>query len=102
MIVFFHKLVKMSNDPNDISESNDYINWLEKSTNDEYLNYYEYSDFKTIQLIGGGNFGKVFRSNYKNSDSIFALKTFDNCKLTLKEIVNEVCQFIKLSSFFFL
>ncbi|CAB4397237.1 unnamed protein product [Rhizophagus irregularis] len=77
----------MSNDP---SESNDYINWLEKSTIDEYLNYYEYSDFKNTQLIGGGNFGKVFRSNYKNSDTIFALKTFDNCKLTLKEIVNEI------------
>jgi hypothetical protein len=89
----------MSNDP---SESNDYISWLEKSTIDEYLNYYEYSDFKNTQLIGGGNFGKVFRSNYKNSDTIFALKTFDNCKLTLKEIVNEVCLIYQpFPSFFF-
>ncbi len=64
-----------------------YTEWLEKSiTND----HYEYSDFKNIQPIGSGNFGKVFYANWKDTDTILALKSFDDYKLTLKEVVNEV------------
>ena len=44
-------------------ESNDDIVWLEKSIADEYFNYYEYSDFRNIQPIGKGRYGKVFRVN---------------------------------------
>ncbi|CAG8626306.1 11415_t:CDS:2 [Funneliformis caledonium] len=76
----------MSNDI-DIHE---YLNWLEKSIVDEYFNYYEYSDFNNIQPIGSGNFGRVSRAKWKDSDAIFALKSFVNLKLTLKEIVNEI------------
>ncbi|GBC04648.1 hypothetical protein RclHR1_00580013 [Rhizophagus clarus] len=71
-------------------ESNNYINWIENSISDEYLNYYEYSDLENIQSVGGGNFGKVFRANWKNTDTVLALKSFNNNKLTLKEIVNEI------------
>ncbi len=74
----------------DIKESNDYIDWLEKSITDEYFNYYEYSNFKNIQLIGNGNFGKVSRANWKDTDAILALKSFDVYKLTLKDVINEV------------
>jgi hypothetical protein len=72
------------------SDSNNYIDWIEKSITNEYLNHYEYSEFKNIQPIGGGNFGKVFRANWKNTDTVLVLKLLDNNKLTLKEIVNEV------------
>jgi hypothetical protein len=73
-----------------MSNNNNYTVWLEKSITNEYLKYYEYSEFKNIQPIGGGNFGNVFRANWKNTDTVLALKSFDNNKLTLKEIVNEV------------
>ncbi|PKK71742.1 hypothetical protein RhiirC2_778039 [Rhizophagus irregularis] len=49
------------NDPVDLKK---YINWLEKSIDDEYLDYYKYSEFKNIQQLG--------------------------LELTLKEFVNEL------------
>ena len=67
-----------------------YIEWLEKSIADEYFNYYEYSNFINIQPIGNGAFGKVSRANWKGTDAILALKSFNDYKLTLKEVVNEV------------
>ncbi len=72
-----------------IKESDIYIDWLEKSIASEYFKFYEYTDFKNIQPIGNGAFGKVFRANWKDTGTIFALKSFDNCNSTLKEIVEE-------------
>ena len=66
----------------------DYNDWLEKSI--DYFNFYEYSDFKNVQPIGRGAFGDVVRANWKNVDTIFALKSFNNDGSTLKEIVKEV------------
>ena len=77
----------MSNET-DLEKSN--IQWLEQSITNEYINHYEYSNFKNIQLIGNGAFGKVSRANWKDTDTIFALKSFDNHNLTLKVVVNEV------------
>ncbi|RGB35179.1 kinase-like domain-containing protein, partial [Rhizophagus diaphanus] len=74
----------------DLKESNIYIDWLEKSINDEYINYYNYLEFKNLNPLGSGSYGRVFRANWKNTDGIFALKTFNNDKITLKEIVNEI------------
>ena len=66
------------------------INWLEKSIASDYLNYYEYSNFKNIQPIGCGAFGRVCRANWKDTDNIFSLKSFHYCESTLKEVVKEV------------
>ena len=74
-----------------MSNESDLEDWLENSITNEYFNYYKYSDLKdTIQLIGEGNFGKVFRANWKNSDRFFALKAFNEDKITIKEFVKEV------------
>ena len=81
-------VTKMS-DITDIKESRLYIDWLEKSIIDKYINYYEYSDFKNLQSIGEGGIGNVMRANWK-SNHFFALKSFKNDKATLKEVVNEV------------
>ncbi|RIA83962.1 kinase-like domain-containing protein [Glomus cerebriforme] len=70
--------------------SNDHIDWLEKSIANEYLNYYKYSDFKNVEQIGSGSYGSVVRANWKNIDGFFALKTFNNDRATLKEVVNEI------------
>jgi len=78
------------------TDLNFYIDWLENSIADEYFTYYEYSDFKNLQPIGNGSFGKVTRANWKNADRFFALKSFNNNnfnnnkKVTLNEVVNEV------------
>ncbi|CAI2182714.1 7009_t:CDS:2 [Funneliformis geosporum] len=67
-----------------------YNNWLEKSISEENIIHYEYSDFNNLQPIGSGSFGNVLRTNWKSSDRFFALKTFKNDKITLKEVVNEI------------
>ncbi|GES98931.1 kinase-like domain-containing protein [Rhizophagus clarus] len=41
-------------------------------------------------LIGSGSYGRVVRVNWKNAGIFFALKTFNDDKLTLKEVVNEI------------
>ncbi|RGB24701.1 kinase-like domain-containing protein [Rhizophagus diaphanus] len=66
--------------------------WLEKLIIDEYINYYDYSNFKNIQPIGSGAYGNVNRANWKSTDHFFALKSFsnNNNKQTLEEIVNEL------------
>ena len=73
----------------DIRRASFYIDWLEKSITNEYYNYYEYSEFKNFEQVGEGSFGSVMRANWK-SDHVFALKSFKNDKVTLKEVVNEV------------
>lgn len=70
------------------NNSNKYVIELEDSITNGYLDYYEYSEFKNIQQIAIGGFGYVCRANWKNT--IFVLKSFNNEKSTLKEVVNEV------------
>ena len=73
----------MSNEPQE------YIDWLEKSIKEEHITYYEYSDFENLQQIGSGSYGNVDRANWKNN-RLYALKSFNNNKITLREVVNEV------------
>jgi hypothetical protein len=43
------------------------VSWIEEVIEKEHLNYYEYNQFSNIQEIGaGGDFGKVYRANWKN------------------------------------
>ncbi|UZO07701.1 uncharacterized protein OCT59_027977 [Rhizophagus irregularis] len=66
------------------------INWLENFVTKECITCYEYSDFKNVQQIGKGSFGNVVRVNWKTTNHSFALKSFDNGEITLKEVVNEL------------
>ncbi|CAG8547224.1 9680_t:CDS:2 [Funneliformis mosseae] len=65
------------------------LDWLEKSIADENLNNYEYSEFKNLKLIGEGSFGNVISAKWKNTDRFFALKSFKNDSVSIKEVVNE-------------
>ncbi|CAB5357673.1 unnamed protein product [Rhizophagus irregularis] len=67
----------------------DSIYWLEKSIEEGYFKYYDYKEFKSLQPIGRGSFGNVVRATWK-SDTTLALKSFNNDKITLKEVVNEL------------
>ncbi|RGB34272.1 kinase-like domain-containing protein [Rhizophagus diaphanus] len=71
-------------------KSSDCIDWLEKSIANEYFNYYEYSEFNNLSPIGSGSYGIVVRANWKNTENLFALKTFNLDKTTLKEVINEI------------
>ncbi|PKC15840.1 hypothetical protein RhiirA5_481971 [Rhizophagus irregularis] len=72
-----------------IKDLNYYIDWLNYSISEEHIRYYEYSDFTNKQQIGKGSYGTVFCVNWKNSNRLFALKSFNNSEETLKEVVKE-------------
>ena len=69
------------------------IQWLEGGIAEDYKDYinnYDYSEFKNINIIGYGAFGKVYQATWESSDTVVALKSFENNNLITKEIVNEV------------
>ncbi|GBC27191.2 kinase-like domain-containing protein [Rhizophagus irregularis DAOM 181602=DAOM 197198] len=71
--------------------TNEYINWIKEALSKEYFKYYEFENFKNIQEIGSGEFGKVYRANWKNLEHYLTLKSFFNPNnITIKEIVNEL------------
>src|SRR5581483_12238467 len=73
------------------TETENPINWIEAAISSGRIKYYDYNYFSNIQEIGSGNFGKVYRANWKNSDQYFALKYFFNLdKATIKELSHEV------------
>ena len=79
------------NNPQASENPNELNNWIEEVIIKKHVKYYEYRDFYNIQSIGHGQFGKVYRSNWKNSEQYLVLKSlcnFDNTIVT--EIVHEV------------
>lgn len=78
--------INIINDINNIG-CND---WLVKSIDNEDIKLYEYSAFKNIQSIKKGSFGSIVRATLKNTDDLFALKSFNNDEATICEIVREV------------
>ncbi|GBC13887.2 kinase-like domain-containing protein [Rhizophagus irregularis DAOM 181602=DAOM 197198] len=86
-----HYLFDNINDTDNLkTEKNEYAEWLEQSISKELIAYYEYSEFKIINKIGKGSFGSVCRAYWKNTNQVFALKSFNGDKTTLKEVVNEI------------
>ncbi|RGB24700.1 kinase-like domain-containing protein, partial [Rhizophagus diaphanus] len=71
---------------------NFYLNWLEESIDHKKIILFEYSNFKNIHQIGRGAYGNVYRVNCKDSNSVFALKSFvdSNDKQTIKEVLKEL------------
>ncbi|CAB4395473.1 unnamed protein product [Rhizophagus irregularis] len=70
--------------------SNEWINLIEESIAKKQIKYYDYNHFNNIQEIGFGNFGKVYRTNWKSYHGHLALKSFFNFNAMAKEIVNEL------------
>jgi hypothetical protein len=71
-------------------KTNEWVNWIEESISKEYYRFHERKHFSNIQKVGVGEFGKVYRASWKNSQ-YFALKSFFNFDdVTAKEIVHEV------------
>ncbi|GES75152.1 kinase-like domain-containing protein [Rhizophagus clarus] len=70
------------------NSNTDDIDWLENAILENYIKYFDYTEFTNKEEINNGAFGKVFRANRKNSDTVMALKYPFN--LTIKEIINEL------------
>jgi serine/threonine protein kinase len=69
--------------------------WFEEAVSKNHIKYYEYKDFHNIEKIGNGNFGKVYRANWKHSQQYFALKSLSNLENnTIKDIIKEVNKII--------
>jgi serine/threonine protein kinase len=66
------------------------IRWFKDGITEGYINYYDYTEFNNIKPIGYGAFGKVYQATWKSSNTIVALKLFENNSLITKEIINEV------------
>ncbi|GBC02720.1 hypothetical protein RclHR1_04780007 [Rhizophagus clarus] len=73
-----------------IGNPDDWINWIKESITKKQIKYYDYKHFNSIQEIGFGRFGKVYRAKWKNSHSYLAFKSFINSNILSKEIVNEL------------
>ncbi|CAB4438330.1 unnamed protein product [Rhizophagus irregularis] len=75
----------------DTENTNEWVNWIEEVVDKEHLKFYKYEEFNKIQCIGTGSFGNVYRANWKNSEKLFALKSFFSLNnITMKEIVREL------------
>ncbi|RGB27424.1 kinase-like domain-containing protein [Rhizophagus diaphanus] len=75
----------------DTVNTNEWVNWIEEAVDKGHLKFYEYEEFNKIQHIGTGGFGNVYRANWKNSEKLYALKSFFSLNnITMKEIVREL------------
>src|SRR5271154_1836397 len=69
-------------------DPNDHVEWVEKAVTENYIKYYDYSDFTNMKEINNGSVGSIFRANWKGTDALLVIKS--SYKLTIKEIVDEV------------
>ncbi|CAB4440998.1 unnamed protein product [Rhizophagus irregularis] len=77
--------------PELVSNSNDWNKWIEEEISKKLIKYYEYDQFYDIREIGSGGFGKVYRANWKNSHKRYAIKSFFNINdATVKALVREI------------
>lgn len=80
-------------------QTNASVDWVERAINENYIKYYNCSEFTTIKEINGnGSAGKIYQANWKGADSPLVIKS--SYKLTIKEIVNEVITLFILFYFF--
>ncbi|GBC04840.1 hypothetical protein RclHR1_00590026 [Rhizophagus clarus] len=65
--------------------------WIKKAIADKFFKLYEFKNFSNVKVIGAGEFGAVYRANWKDSEQYVALKTFKSLNNnTAKEIVHEL------------
>ncbi|CAG8750469.1 6512_t:CDS:1, partial [Funneliformis mosseae] len=71
----------------EINNSNADYDWLERAISENYIKYYDFSEFINWEEVSCGSYGNVSCANWKGTETIMALKY--SYKLTIKEIVNE-------------
>jgi len=81
---------KMTN--NKIIDVDKCIEWIENGISNHYLNYNEFNEFQNMKRIGSGAFGNVYKANWKNSNTVVALKSFGNDNRIIVNEVNIKCK----------
>ena len=71
-----------------MADSNPDCDWLEKAILENYIKYYDYTEFINKKVISSSRYGNTFCAKWKDSDTTMVLKCSHS--LTIKEIVNEV------------
>ncbi|CAB4426653.1 unnamed protein product [Rhizophagus irregularis] len=67
------------------------IDWIDQRIEEKHIKYYEYHDFNNLEVIGSGEFSKVYRANWKQTEKYFALKLFNlDFDNVVKKAVNEI------------
>ena len=79
---------------NQTKDPNDCVDWVEKAVTENYIKYYNYTDFTNMKEINNGSVGNIYQANWKGTDALLVVKS--SYKLSVKEIVNEVLIFINL------
>ncbi|KAF0484866.1 kinase-like domain-containing protein [Gigaspora margarita] len=62
---------------------------IKKCLNEEHIEFYEYSCFKDVRLIGEGGYGKVYCATLKSNEITVAIKSFKN-NVAIREVVKEL------------
>ena len=70
------------------NDFNDCVGWIEKAVTENYIKYYNYSDFTNMKVINNGSVGNIYQANWKGTDTLLVVKS--SYKLSIEEIVNEV------------
>ena len=73
---------------NDFNDCVDCVDWIEKAVTENYIKYYNYSEFTNMKEINNGSVGSIFRASWRGTDTSLVIKS--SYKLSIKEIVNEV------------
>src|SRR5436189_4703188 len=73
---------------NDFNDCVDCVDWIEKAVTENYIKYYNYSEFTNMKEINNGSVGNIYRASWKGTDTLLVIKS--SYKLTVKEIVNGV------------
>ncbi|CAB5336304.1 unnamed protein product [Rhizophagus irregularis] len=72
------------------TNNSDYVDWIEKAIEDNYITYFDYDEFTNKQEFENSDtssVGKIFKANYKNNDTPLIVKTPG---LDIKKFINEV------------
>jgi hypothetical protein len=69
-------------------------NWIEDVISKIHTKYFDHEQFRNIEKIGQGEFGNVYRANWKNWEQHLALKSLSKLPdlgvVVAKELVHEV------------
>ncbi|UZO03058.1 uncharacterized protein OCT59_023471 [Rhizophagus irregularis] len=69
--------------------ANDLSELIKEAISSNCIKFYEYKNFYNVEKIGKSNSRKIYRTNLKNSEQYFTLKSFDFDDITIKEIIHE-------------
>jgi len=72
---------------NSFNENTDIDKWIEDCIANDKIIYHDYNEF---QCIDSGEFSNLYKTNWKSSNTVVALRSFGTNGCIKEKIVNEV------------